>query len=405
MSLEDRKESFEDYNTLCIHGDLDAKGVFATPDVAPPLHTSTTYTISAEDIEAKLAGKEVPGNPIAYCREDNPTRRRAEAIIGRLNHGKALLFSSGQTATHACMLAIGSKRVYVSKYGYHGTKLVLELMKRLNDSFEYIIGYPEPDGVQKGDLIWIESPRNPDLDVMDISSWAKICKAKGAKLVVDATVAPAPLQQPLLQGADLVMYSATKFMGGHSDILCGAVVFRDVSLWYKLFMDRITVGGVPGNMEAWLLLRSLRTITLRLRAHSENAAKIAHALQTDAELKGFVECVDYPTAYAKNSPEWEIVSKQFPYGLYGGLLAITLSSEEMAKRLPAHLKLFGEATSLGGVESLADWRRKWDEGVPGGLLRLSIGLENPDSLIEDLRQALKAVSTATSESSGSPANL
>ena len=213
-------------------------------------------------------------------------------------------------------------------------------------------------------------------------------------MLVDGTFAPPPLQHPLALGADLVMHSTTKYLSGHSDAMGGALCVRDEALAAQLKDDRTALGSTPGAMEVWLLLRSLRTLHLRVERQSHTATRLARwledaTLHREHPLSGMIHAVHHPSLTSHVSHE--IALRQMPGGC-GGVLAVELQSEEAAKALPAQLALFRDATSLGGVESLVEWRRKYDDEVSPLLLRLSIGLEDEEDLKQDLEQAIATVS-------------
>ena len=207
---------------------------------------------------------------------------------------------------------------------------------------------------------------------------------------------PPPLQRPLLLGADVVMHSTTKYLAGHSDAIGGALCVSDPSLAAALRADRTAVGSTPGSLEVWLLMRSLRTLHLRVERQSATASAIAAWLRRAVEgeqghpLKGLVHSVAHPSLPTDPS---HAVAKQQMTGGYGGCFALELATEEAARALPAALSLFRDATSLGGVESLIEWRRKYDDAVSPLLLRCSVGLEEVDHLKEDLKRAIVAVSS------------
>ena len=228
----------------------------------------------------------------------------------------------------------------------------------------------------EGDVVWLESPRNPDLRVPDV---AGAC-AGPADVVVDATFAP--LAQRLLDDdVACVVHSATKGLGGHSDLLGGVAITRCADLADRLAWHRTAAGAAPGSLDCWLLLRSLRTLDVRVTRQSSSAQRVAEAL----EASGLLQRVLYPGL--ASHPDHAVAKRQMTS--YGSILAVECRSEAAARALPEALTLFRSATSLGGVESLAEWRRKYDDAVSPLLVRLSIGLEDPDDLIEDLLSALR----------------
>ena len=349
--------------TLCIHGDT---GVEDTPDVAPPMHLSTTFaTGNAEGL--------------VYARDTTQTRQRLETLLGALEGGHAVVYASGQAAAHAAMRHLRPRRVAIDR-GYHGTHRVLDMLKA--EGVE-VCGLDAPP--QTGDLRWVESPKNPTCELHDIVAMASEARRAGAHLVVDGTFAPPVIQKPLALGAHMVMHSATKFLGGHSDLLCGVLAVPDAETAEALRRERSIMGAIPGALECWLLLRSLRTLDLRVHAQCESAAKIAQAME--ARVGRGLQRVWHPSL--PSHPQHDLATRQMAMG--GGVLAIELESKEAARALPGKLRLFTEATSLGGVESLIEWRHQYDPQTPPGLLRISVGLEDTRDLIADLEQGLHAI--------------
>ena len=350
-----------------------------------------------------------------YSRITNPTRDRAETLLGAVESSPtttahAVLYSSGLAATFAALGRLLPERVAIAG-GYHGTHQVLDQLRRLSGntlfasvplpSADELLAQAEaPSGslapLGKGDVLWIETPKNPTCDVADISAYVAAAQALGGvRVVVDGTFAPPPLQRPLDLGADVVMHSTTKALCGHSDAIGGALCVADAEMAAALRADRTALGSTPGNLEAWLLTRSLRTLHLRVQRQSTTATALAAWLQraVDGEaghpLAGYVASVRHPSLPA--DPSHAIAARQMSGG-FGGCFAIELTSEPAARALPAALGLFRDATSLGGVESLIEWRRKYDDAISPTLLRLSVGLEEEEDLREDLRRAILHVS-------------
>ncbi len=343
--------------TLALHAD---DGAEPAADVAPPLHLATTY----------LAGND---EALVYGRNDTATRRRLETVLGALEGGHAVTYASGLAAVYAALRHLRPKRVAIDR-GYHGTHLVLQ---RLQEDGVEVIGLAAK--FRAGDVIWLETPKNPTCEIEDIAAYARRAHGAGAKVVVDSTFATPILQQPLALGADLVMHSSTKFIAGHSDVLGGVLVAPTAEQAAALRAERTVSGAVPGALEAWLTLRSLRTLALRVQRQSESATLLA------AWLEGRVARVWHPSLPAH--PGHKIAGEQMRGP--GGVLSIELDSAEAAQALPPRLRLFRNATSLGGVESLIEWRRQHDPNAPPGLLRISVGLEDPQDLIADMEQALR----------------
>jgi cystathionine gamma-synthase len=347
-------------DTLALHADV---GLEPASDVAPPIHVSTTF---AAENDAGLV----------YARNAQPTRTRLEAVLGALDGGEAVVYASGQAATTAALLHHHPRRVAIQRGGYHGTHAAIDALRLFG-----VEKVPLDAEVGAGDLVWLETPRNPTCEIQDIAAHAERARAAGARLVVDGTFATPVLQKPLLFGADLVMHSMTKFLSGHSDALGGVLVARDPAVAERLRQERTVTGAVPGALESWLVLRGVRTLGVRVRHQSETATRLA------AWLDGRVARVWHPSL--PSHPGHALAKKQMRGP--GPVLAIELESEAAARELPKHLRLFRDATSLGGVESLVDWRRKQDPEAPAALLRLSVGLEDADDLLADLERGLGEV--------------
>jgi cystathionine gamma-synthase len=297
----------------------------------------------------------------SYQRFGSPTVAAAEAALGELDGGTALLFPSGAGATTALVLSLlgPGDTIALAEACYYGTGLTFEALASWGlQVVEFDQTGPPPDDVQ---LVWLEAPSNPYLTMPDLEAAA----AHPAPVVVDATVATPVQLRPLERGADFVLHSATKYLAGHDDTLLGAVVCRDSAAAENLRTFRSQTGIVAAPDTAWLLLRSLKTLELRVRRQSETAALLADRLRGHHA----VEIVRYP-------------------GL-GGLLSFDVTDAETARRVETSTKVIVNATSLGGATSLIESRRRWEgERVPPGLLRLSVGLEDPDTLWADLEQAL-----------------
>lgn len=313
------------------------------------------------------------------------------------------MYASGLAATFGALSRLLPTRVAISG-GYHGTHLVLDQLARISGGAScQAIPLPSPAEVassplQPGDVIFLETPRNPDCKVADIGAYVAAAKAiGGVRVVVDGTFAPPPLQRPLLLGADIVMHSTTKSLAGHSDAIGGALCVSDAALAEALRADRTAVGSTPGSLEVWLLMRSLRTLHLRVERQSATAAYLAAWLHRAASgeaghpLAGLVHSVQHPSL--PSDPSHETASRQMTGG-FGGCFALELTTEAAARALPAALSLFRDATSLGGVESLIEWRRKYDDAISPLLLRCSVGLEEADHLRADLERAILAVNAA-----------
>ncbi len=244
-----------------------------------------------------------------------------------------------------------------------------------------------PGALQAGDVVHVETPENPTGEARDIAAYAAKAHARGAWLVVDSTFGPPGLQEPLGLGADVVMHSGTKYLGGHSDMLCGVLACRREEWVRGLREERTYLGSVMGGMEAWLGVRSLRTLEVRVRRQSESATRLVGWLDggvREGGWGGVVEGVRHASLQKEDLEEgW--LRRQMGGG-FGPVFAVCMRDEGMARRLPSCLELFQHATSLGGVESLVEWRAMSDKMVDRRLLRVSVGLESWEDLREDLER-------------------
>ena len=356
--------------------------------IVPPIMPSVTF---ARDDELELIGNYV------YSRYDNPTYRQLEKVVCDMEGAQsALFFASGLAAIAAVFETVNmGEHIAAPKIMYHGT---VDWLKRISGKrgLGLTLFHPsEPDALAgalepgKTRIVWIESPINPSWDVLDIRKAADEAHAVGAILAVDCTAAPPVTTRALDLGADIVFHSATKYLNGHSDLNAGVLVTREVNpLWEDIKEVRKLTGGLLGVFEAWLLLRGMRTLSIRYERASSSAMKIAEYLEShDA-----IEKVMYPGL--PSHPSYEIARKQMLNG-YGGMLSIQVKGgAAVARKFVSAVRVFMRATSLGGVESLIEHRRTVEgphSQVPVNLIRLSIGIEDVDDLIEDLRQALSGL--------------
>ncbi|WVF66521.1 hypothetical protein IAT40_001261 [Kwoniella sp. CBS 6097] len=355
-----------------------------TQDVAPPMHVSTTFRYSRDPSKLQEARdldlSSLEGH--LYSRETAPNTTRVEAILSEILGGRALCYSSGLAALFAAYTYFNPKRVS-NGAGYHGAFEVLNIHTRLSGLTQLPLDCPAEE-LNPGDIIHIESPHNPTGEVVDIAYYAEKAHSRGAFLLVDSTFAPPPLQDPFALGADIVMHSGTKYFGGHSDLLAGVLAVRKDEWWTGLWNDRMNLGNVMGNLEGWLTIRSLRTLELRVTRQSQNAQQIVTWLAENKKHSNIITRVLHSSQ--QDSVAW--LEKQMPKG-HGAVFAITFESPEIAKRFPSLLNLFHHATSLGGVESLVEWRAMSDPTVDRNLVRFSIGIEDAKDLIADIQQALE----------------
>ena len=354
-----------------------------TGAIAPPLHLSTTF-------ERSESGEASRG--FSYIRDGNPTQVRLEEALAAIdNAAAALAFGSGMAAGAALLQALPrGSHVLLPDDCYYGYRaLADDTFDRWGLTFD-VLPMEDLDAVRAAmrdetRLVWAETPSNPLLKIVDIAALAGLAHERGAVCLVDGTFATPALQRPLDLGADVVLHSTTKYLGGHSDVQGGALAFRTRdALFDETLHVRKIVGGVASPFNSWLVLRGIRSLAARMRVHSENAMFVARALALHERL----EAVYYPGL--ESHPRHEIARRQMSG--FGGMLSFLVrGSREDALRVAATTRLFVRATSLGGVESLIEHRHS-SEGTgsrtPENLLRLSVGLEHPEDLLDDLTAAL-----------------
>jgi len=355
----------------------------ATGAVVPPLHLATTF-------QHGPAGERVAG--FEYVREGNPNQQQFETALTELEGGAAALaFSSGMASITALLdsLPSGAHVVYPQDC-YTGLRVLLTefLPQRGVSATAVDIGNTDAvrDAVtRKTALLWLETPSNPQLRICDIAALAEIAHVQGALVACDNTFATPLLQQPLRLGADVVMHSTTKYFGGHSDVLGGALAFaRRDTLFDTVAHRRHITGGVPSPFNVWLTLRGLRSLPARMAWHCRNARAVAEFLAAHPR----VEAVHWPGL--PSHPNHAVAARQMRD--FGGMLSVRIrGGRAAALAFAGKVQLFTNATSLGGCESLVEHRASV-EGThpvsPQNLLRLSVGLEHADDLVDDLRQAL-----------------
>ncbi len=357
----------------------------ATRGVVPPIHLATTFE---RDEDYRLTDGR------SYIRPHNPTLEQPEALLATLEGGAAAaLFASGNAAAVAAFQALApGDHVVAPAVMYWGLRHWLVTEGRRWGLRVSLVDATDPKAlaaaIEPGTtrLVWVETPANPDWGITDIAAAAELAHKAGARLAVDNTVATPVLTRPLALGADLVMHSATKYLNGHSDVLGGALVTaaKDAS-WERILEIRATAGAMLGSFEAWLLLRGMRTLFLRVRAASASADCIARHFAAHPKL----ERVLYPGL--PDHPGHAIARRQMAEG-FGGMLSLRVKGgAPAALKLASRVHLWARATSLGGPESLIEHRRSVesaDSPVAPDLLRLSVGLEDAGDLIADLEQAL-----------------
>ncbi|HET6578418.1 MAG TPA: aminotransferase class V-fold PLP-dependent enzyme [Gemmatimonadales bacterium] len=356
----------------------------ATGAVAAPIHLSTTF---AREPDGSLP------HGFLYARSDNPNRHQLELALAALEGGAAALaFASGMAATAAVFQSLApGDHVVAPLDAYYGTaKLLGDVMAGWGLS-STLVDMADPDAVTaavtpRTRLLWIETPSNPTLAVTDIARIAGIAHAAGARCVCDNTWATPVLQHPLELGADLVMHSTTKYLGGHSDLTGGALVAPAEDDWTARLRTLQALGGaVPSAFDCWLLMRGIRSLPWRMRGHCENAAAVAAFLASHEA----VEVVHFPGL--PSDPGHAVAARQMRG--FGGMVSVQVKGcAPAALEVVRRVRLFTRATSLGGTESLIEHRASVEgpgSRTPPGLLRLSIGLEHAEDLLEDLGQALR----------------
>lgn len=362
----------------------------STGAIMTPIYQTSTYV---QEAPATHKGYE-------YARSQNPTRKALEDALAEIENGKfGLAFSSGVAATDAVikLLAPGDEVICANDM-YGGTyRLFSKVFERFGIKFVYVdttdAGSVKNAVTPATKLIWIETPTNPLMNITDIAAVAAIAKANNILLAVDNTFASPALQNPLDLGADIVVHSATKYLGGHSDVIQGALVMNNSELREKLYFIQKSCGAVPGPMDCFLVLRGIKTLGLRMKAHCENGSKIAHWLRNHPKVgKVYWPGFEDSKGYA--------VAKQQMKG-FGGMISFELKNDSVdeAKRVLSSTHLFSLAESLGGVESLINHpasmthasiprEERIKNGLSDSLIRLSVGIEDADDLIEDLKNAI-----------------
>lgn len=362
----------------------------STGAIMTPIYQTSTYVQAAPGVHKGFE----------YARSQNPTRKALEEALAIIENGKyGLAFSSGVAATDAVIkLLQPSDEVIAGNDMYGGTyRLFTKVFEKFGIVFHYV-DMTSADNVRsyinkKTKLIWCETPTNPLINITDIGAMAVIAREHKLLLCVDNTFASPYLQNPLDLGADIVMHSSTKYLGGHSDVIQGALVMNDAELREKLYFLQKSCGAVPGPMDCFLVLRGIKTLHVRMERHCQNGEKIAHYLRSHPKVGKVYWCG------FDDHPGYCIAKKQMRG--FGGMISFTLKdeNEQTAKKLMSSTKLFSLAESLGGVESLINHpasmthasipkEERVKNGLTDSLIRLSVGIEDAEDLINDLEQAL-----------------
>ncbi len=381
-----------DFETRAIHEGQEPDP--ATGAVTVPIYQTSTF---AQDAVGQNKGYD-------YARSANPTRTALQICLASLEsaeHGVA--FASGMAAVTTVMHLVHPSERIVSVNDVYGG--VYRLLSQVYEPKGYDVTFLSSDQINDGladhldektRIVWLETPTNPLLNLVDIEAAAKVAHEVGAIVVVDNTFASPYLQRPLELGADIVVHSTTKYIGGHSDLIGGFVATNDPTIAERLYFLQKSLGGVPGPFDSWLVLRGLKTLAVRMERHCENARRIAEYLESHQA----VEQVLYPGL--PSHPGHEIAKRQMKD--FGGMISFLAGSEEEAIELVARTKIWTLAESLGGVESLIEHPAQMTHAstaespfpIPKNLIRLSVGIESVDDLIADLEAALVR-STATAD--------
>jgi len=371
-------------DTLAIHAGQDPDPT--TGAIMTPIYQTSTFVQTA------------PGEHKGYdySRSGNPTRTALESLIAALEGGRyGLAFASGLAAMDVALRTLNpGDHVIVGNDVYGGTYRLFErVLARFGVRFTWI-DLSQPDALQAAltpetRLLWLETPTNPLMTLFDIQLLSDIAHAHGNVIVaVDNTFASPAIQQPLKLGADIVMHSSTKYLGGHSDVVGGVLALNNEAIYEQLKFLQNATGAVPGPMDCFLVMRGIKTLGIRMERHSSNALKVAQFLEDHPK----VNRVLYPGL--ESHPQYELAVRQMRDS--GGMISIIMDSPEAAERFVTRTKLFALAESLGGVESLIEHPYSMTHAstatsplaVPSALVRLSVGIENIDDLVEDVAQAL-----------------
>jgi cystathionine gamma-synthase len=373
-----------DFETRAIHEGQEPDP--ATGALTPPIYQTSTYVQEAVGVNKGYD----------YSRVGNPTRTALQTVLASLEGAQfGAAYSSGIGATTTLMHLVNpGERVVAVNDVYGGVyRMFSQVYEPKGYAFEFVPAQEINTNLaahldDRTRIVWLETPTNPMLNIVDIRAAAAAAHEVGAIVVVDNTFASPYLQRPLEHGADVVLHSTTKYIGGHSDIVGGFVATSDPTIAERLYFLQKSLGAIPGPFDCWLAVRGVRTLALRMRAHSENARKVAAFLeQHDA-----VERVLYPGL--PSHPGHEIAARQMSD--FGGMVSFLAESEEEAIALVARTKVFKLAESLGGVESLIEHPARMTHAstaessfaAPPNLVRLSVGIESGDDLVADLEAAL-----------------
>ncbi|XBW35116.1 hypothetical protein QEN19_000678 [Hanseniaspora menglaensis] len=383
------KEEFG-VSTLLIHSD-DILNGRTVNDVAPPINVSTTFRYSknsddwipwrdqTQEQQNKLLNED-----FVYSRLSHPNNIRLETNLNKVFKGYTTVYNSGLSTFNAIMTYVNPSQVFFEDC-YHGIKSISRIWERNNSVKVYTKLDDIFDNLQEGDLVHLESPINPYGTVIDVAKYIDFAHSKKAFVVWDATFAPPPVLDPWKFDVDFVIHSLTKYFGGHSDLLAGALITRDSSINTVLKNDRIYLGTNIGNLEAYLLLRSLRTYEMRYKQQSANVADLVRWISENNDnykrigLK-ITHALLQKDTFVKDQLEGELTTPVF---------SLYLKDFETCKKFISNLNFFQHATSLGGVESLVELRCLTDPHIDLNLIRISVGCEDSKDLINDIKKSLE----------------
>jgi cystathionine beta-lyase/cystathionine gamma-synthase len=376
------------FATRLIHAGMEPDP--STGSIMPPIYQTSTFVQAAP---GQNKGYE-------YARSQNPTRKALETALAAIENARfALSYSSGVAASDAVIrLLVPGDEVIAANDMYGGTfRLFSKIFEKTGIRFHYV-NMQDPENIrtlinQKTKLIWTETPTNPLMNIVDLAAVASLAKEKNLLLCVDNTFASPYLQNPLDLGADIVVHSATKYLGGHSDVIHGCLMMNDAGLREQLYFIQKSCGAVPGPQDCFLVLRGIKTLELRMIRHCENGEKIAHWLRKNSKVRRVYWCG------FSDHPGYEIARKQMRG--FGGMISFELlqDTEAETKRVLSSTRLFSLAESLGGVESLISHpasmthasiprEERIKNGLNDSLIRISAGIEDAEDLIADLDQAI-----------------